>query len=191
MESTVDFINDVGTNVKGTVTTLLTLNYVIGETLVTFLSWIWKVLLDCAINFCQLISILLEDLAIFVAEIGETIVFSAEILNAGIDNIVSGIHFGLFTTLSSLFKLIQGIRHGTVWTISTIYEISYAVGKAVILTVSNLVYGIWRLPVILMITIHDVTKAVLETIGGAGRFTYLAIKEAPIGKKKGKNALKK
>jgi hypothetical protein len=135
---------------------------------------------DGAINFCQLISILLEDLAIFVAEIGETIVFSAEILNAGIDNIVSGIHFGLFTTLSSLFKLIQGIRHGTVWTISTIYEISYAVGKAVILTVSNLVYGIWRLPVILMITIHDVTKAVLETIGGAGRFTYLAIKEAPI-----------
>ena len=183
MESTVDFINDVGANVKGTVTTLLTVNFVIGETLVAFLSWIWKALLDCAINFCQLVSILLEDLAIFVAEIGETVVFSVEILNAGIDNIVSGIHFGLFTTLSSLFKLLQGIRNGTVWTFSTIYEVSYAFGKAVILTVSNLIYGIWRLPVILLSTIHDVTKAILETIGGAGRFTYLAIKEAPIGKK--------
>ena len=180
MDSTVDFINDVGTTVKGTVTTILTLNYVIGQTLVAFFSWIWNVFVDCAINFRQLITILLEDLAIFVAEVGETIVITVDLFYAGIDSLVSGIINGIFKTFTGLSRGIHAISSAVVWTLTTIYEFSITFGITISLAISNLVHGIWRLPIILITTIYEVTKSVLETIGETGRNTYFAIKEAPI-----------
>ena len=97
MESTIEFINDVGSTVKGTLSTLLKTNYLFGETIVALLQILWKSLIDCAITLCQFIVILLEDLAVFLAEIGESIVFAVELFYAGIDSLVTGIHHGIFT----------------------------------------------------------------------------------------------
>lgn len=180
MESTVEFINDVGFTVKNTVSTILTLNFVLGETIVAFLTWFWKSLVDCAIKFCQLIVILLEDLAIFLAEIGETVVFTIELFYAGIDNLVSGIHHGISKIITTLTNFFNFISASVTWTLTTIFDLSISFGKAVSLTVSNLIYGLWRLPVIIITTIYEVTKSVLESIGFAARNAYVAITDAPV-----------
>ena len=180
MESTVEFINDVGSTVKGTVSTLLKSNYVLGETIVALLKLLWKSLVDCAITLCQLIVILLEDLAVFLAEIGETIVFAVELFYAGIDSLVSGIHHGTFKIVTTLTNVFNAICASVTWCVSTIFEVSNAFGRAVSLAVNNLIYGVVRIPVLVVMTIYEVTKSVLESIGHAGRTSYEAILDAPV-----------
>ena len=62
MDNIVTFINDVGSTCKGSVGTLLTLNYVVGEAVVGLSKEIGHTAINLLIGIAQAIHVLLEEL---------------------------------------------------------------------------------------------------------------------------------
>ena len=62
MDNIVTFINDVGSTCKGSVGTLLTLNYVVGEAVVGLSKEIGHTVINLLIGIAQAIHVLLEEL---------------------------------------------------------------------------------------------------------------------------------
>ena len=62
MDNIVTFINNVGSTCKGSVGTLLTLNYVVGEAVVGLSKEIGHTVINLLIGIAQAIHVLLEEL---------------------------------------------------------------------------------------------------------------------------------
>ena len=87
MDSIVDFINDSSATFKSTLTTLITINYVIGECAVAFFKYICQAVIDFAQVILQVARILVEDFGTFLEEIGETVIVTVSGLVAGVENL--------------------------------------------------------------------------------------------------------
>lgn len=182
MESTLAFINDIGTTIKGSFTTLITLNYVLGRGLVAIARRLWQCLLDFVFTLVSVIQVLLEDLAVFLLEVTESVAFILEGLSAGVDAVISGIGSGLTSIFQFVFNFFNNFCACLSWTLKSVYGASDLIGKSLSHAVSLLISGIRAIPYSLcqlMFAIYVGFKSGLEAVGSAGRSLYSAVEAAP------------
>jgi len=183
MDNIVTFINDVGTTFKGSLGTLLTLNYVIGETVVGLAKTICHTLLNLLIGIAQAIHVLLEDLGIFLEETCESLIWTLNLVITSIDTFFSTLYDGGLGLYLLITKGLHSVYASLCWTLRLIYEASDLVGKTLFLSVSNLVYGISLIPQILadsLWCLYHAFRSILCAVGEGGRQTVHAVKEAPL-----------
>ena len=89
MDNIVTFINDVGSTFKGSLSTLLTINYVVGETAVWLAKQICQALLNLLFALGRAIHILLEELGVFIEETSATVFWAFNLLVTSIDTFFS------------------------------------------------------------------------------------------------------
>ena len=75
IESVLDAVNGFGNGVTSTVTTVITINYIIGENTVRLLSFIFGYMKSATICLLQAIQIALEDLGVFLMESADSFVY--------------------------------------------------------------------------------------------------------------------
>ena len=92
MDNIVTFINNVGSTCKGSVGTLLTLNYVVGEAVVGLSKEIGHTVINLLIGIAQAIHVLLEELGVFIEETLESILWALNLVVTSIDTFFSTLY---------------------------------------------------------------------------------------------------
>ena len=182
MDSIVSFINDVGATLKGSIATLITLNYVVGEAAISLALWICQSFLRLCLAVSQVIHILLEDFGTFLEELSETVGVTCLGLYNSVDRLLSlGFKASHVTYLtashlaSSLYAILCcGLRF--------IYQVSDLVGKSISLTACSFIVGLRLIPS----TVYHGCCTLYRGIGHLLLASYdvflqslVAIKEAP------------
>ena len=90
-----DVVNAVGHGVLTTFSTLISLNYVLGQRIVACLSWICSWICSLLLTLFTATKILLEDLLVFLKECSDSAIFVGECLFRGVDAVLAGIHAGI------------------------------------------------------------------------------------------------
>ena len=183
MDSIVTFINDGCTSLKTTLTTLLAINYVIGECAVALFKYVCQAVIDLVHLLCTVISILLEDFGTFLEEIGETTLVTFHGIVAGVENIFylihaffHGLYQGATHTLHSLNALLLG-------GVGLVLNVSDLIGKSLYLTFSNVTKGIFQIPATFLWSLgrlHAALRSLLETVGDTGSRALRAVAAAPV-----------
>ena len=183
MDNIVTFINDVGSTFKGSVGTLLTINFVVGETAVWLAKQICQALLNLLFALGQAIHVLLVELGVFIEETSESICWAFNLLVTSIDTFFSTLYEGGVGLYMLITRCLHSVYASFCWTLRLIFEASDLVGKTLYLSVSNLFYGISLIPetfVDCLWCLYHNFKSLLSAIGEGGRHIASLIKEAPL-----------
>lgn len=183
MDNIVTFINDVGATCKDSLGTLLTLNYVVGETVVGLAKWICHTMLNLLFCFGQAIYILLEEFGVFIEETIENLHWAFQIVVASIDAFFSTIFEGGLGLYLLLNKGLHSVYTYFCWTLRLIFEASDLVGKSIYLSVSSLLLGISLIPQTLvecLWCLYHAFRSILSEVGRGGRHTARIIQDAPL-----------
>jgi len=183
MDNVVTFINNVGSTCKGSVGTLLTLNYVVGEAVVGLSKEIGHTAINLLIGIAQAIHVLLEELGVFIEETLESILWALNLVVTSIDTFFSTLYDGVLGLYLLITKGLLSVYNSICWTLRLIFEASDLVGKTLYLSVSNIVYGISLIPQTLvdgLWGLYHAFRSILSAVGEGGRYTAHAVKEAPL-----------
>ena len=182
MDSIVTFINDTCATFKSTLTTLLTINYVIGECVVALFKYICQAVIDFAQVILQVLHILGEDFGIFLEEIGETVLVTLTGLVKGVDNLfylISAFFHSLYAgAAQGLHKPASGLCEG----VTLVLHLSDLIGKSIFATYQNVTKGICQIPSTIiwsLRTLHRCLHSLLESIGEVGAGFIHAVLAAP------------
>ena len=182
MDSIVTFINDTCATFKSTLTTLLTINYVIGECVVAVFKYLCQAVIDFAQVILQVLHILGEDFGVFLEEIGEIVLVTLTGLVKGVEHLFHLIS-AFFHTLyagadQALHKLGSRLFEG----VSLVLDLSDLIGKSIFATCQNVTKGICQIPstfIWSLKTLHRCLYLLLERIGDIGSSFIHGVLAAP------------
>ena len=183
MDNIVTFINDVGATCKGSLGTLLTLNYVVGEAVVGLAKWICQTMLNVLFGFGQAIHVLLEEFGVFIEETVLNLHWAFQIIVASIDAFFSTMFEGGLGLYLLLNKGLYSVYTSFCWTLRLIFEASDLVGKSLYLSVSSLLLGISLIPQTLvecLWCLYHAFRSILSELGKGSRHTARIIQDAPL-----------
>jgi len=183
MDSVVEFINDVGATCRGTVGTLLTLNYVAGEAVVSLVRWLCQIMWQVALSLGQAIHIMLEDFGTFLEEIAENVLFAAHGVVTAIEALVTAITDGANGLYMGIYKGVNSVHASMRWSLKIVYDASDWVGKSLYAAASTLFLAVSLIPQMLghgLWGLFAAFRHLLWSIGEAGRQSAEAVRQAPL-----------
>jgi len=139
IESVLDAVNGFGNGVTSAVTTIITINYIIGENTVRLLSFIFAYIKSATICLLQAIQIALEDLGIFLMESADSFVYTMEHLFSMIDASLLWIFNCYLSTKASLLYFASATTSGCSQVISSVTVASQNFGHALSLFGSSVI----------------------------------------------------
>ena len=107
---------------KGSVGTLLTINYVVGETAVWLAKQICQALLNLLFALGQAIHVLLVELGVFIEETSESICWVFNLLVNSIDTFFSTLYEGGVGLYMLITRCLQSVYTSFCWTLRLIFE---------------------------------------------------------------------
>ena len=183
IESVLDALNGFGNGVTTAITTVLTVNYFIGENTVRLLSFILAHIKSGTICLLNAIHIALEDLGLFLVESGESFVSAMEYIFSLIDASLSWIFNIYLSTKATIIYAGNGISTGCTHMFNSITVASQSFGHALNLFGSSVVLLITLIPQ----TCHLLYKSIMSFLLGVCKHsidmvtsTIQSISDAPI-----------
>ena len=146
IESVLDAVNGFGNGVTSTITTVITVNYIIGENTVKLLSLICGYIKSAIICLLQAIQIALEDLGVFLLESADSFVYTMEYLFSMIDASVAWIVTCYVSTKATIIYSANAISAGFSQVLSSITIASQNFGHALSLFGSSVILLVSLIP---------------------------------------------
>lgn len=183
MDSIVAFINDVGATCKSSISTLLTLNYVVAEAFVALLRRVCQALLGLILGFGNLSQIIIEDFGIFLEEISETILLLLGGVVTSVDSLISAVSQAVIGFCSTVAQTLQFIQSSIVASLKVIYDASDLLGAFLYLTASSLILAIRLIPQMVTSGLWGVYRgfrSLVLFVGETSRQSFYAVAAAPL-----------
>lgn len=183
MDNIVAFINEVGATCKGSIGTVLTLNFVVGETVVSLGKWLCQAILALLIGAAQVLKILLEDFGVFLEEISETLLMALGGLFNGIDCFFNVLTQGANDFYLAILNGCRLLNQFFMASAKAVFEASDWLGKTLYFGASTLVLAVSLIPQMLTSSLWGVYlgfRGCLLILGDAATHSFKAVREAPL-----------
>ena len=146
IESVLDAVNGFGNGVTSAVTTVITINYIIGENTVRLLSFIFGYMKSATICLLQAIQIALEDLGVFLMESADSFVYTMEYIFSMVDATFSWIFNGYLSTKAAFLYSANVITDGCSQVLDSVTVASQNFGHALSLFGSSVILLVSLIP---------------------------------------------
>lgn len=176
------YINDVISGVGRAFTTLITLNYLAGQALVSVAKWIVHSMANLLVSLGNALHIILEDLAVFLQETVEGLVAIIEWIFGCVDSLTAGVNSGIWSGKALMDNAVSGMGSSIALTLSSIHDVSHGIGRFLRLTGSSFLLLVGLVPQTfhyLTALLHSSFKAFIISVGAAGHNTWTAVVAAP------------
>ena len=146
IESVLDAVNGFGNGVTSAVTTIITINYFIGENTVRLFSFIFGYIKSATICLLQAIQIALEDLGVFLMESADSFVYTMEFIFSMIDASLTWIFNGYLSTKATILYIANAISAGCSQVLNSVSVASQNFGHAISLFGSSVILLVSLIP---------------------------------------------
>lgn len=133
-------VNGVYSSVSGGITTFITLNYFLGQGIVSLISWLLKHLYSFLLSCGVALNLMLEDLGTFIIETCETIWSGFMLVTCAIDSVLGGISF-IYTSVktaalsfvSNVVRSCEAVQAGVSVALQSITGFCHLLGASLVL----------------------------------------------------------
>ena len=146
IESVLDAVNGFGNGVTSAVTTIITINYFIGENTVRMFSIIFGYIKSATICLLQAIQIALEDLGVFLMESTDSFVYTMEFIFSMIDASLTWIFSCYLSTKATIMYIGNAISAGCGQVLNSVSVASQNFGHAISLFGSSVILLVSLIP---------------------------------------------
>lgn len=183
MDSIVAFINDVGTTCKASISTVLTINYVVAETFVALLKRVCQALVGLILGFGNLLQIVIEDFGVFLEEVSETVLLLLGGIVTSVDGLINAVSQLVLGFCSTVYQTLQLLQNSILASVKVIYDASDLLGAFLYLSASSLILAIRLIPQ--MVTsglwgIYRGFRSLVLFVGETSRQSFYAVAAAPL-----------
>ncbi len=182
MDSLIEFVNGLGSTVSGTVTTLLTLNYVVGNFAVSVILYVAQTLTEAVFTLAKALVVVLDDFASFIRDIWEAMAAVCALTVDLADTCFEGVHLSVLAVKAAIVGMVRGVGNAFTATVTGVYTLSNNFGHFLNLLCSSFVLLISLIPrtiVYLSTLCYNGVKAGLQSVASLIHRSWIAFTEAP------------